>query len=218
MATKKTGKVARPTIDELRSKPGKYLVIRYAGYNSGGISIPAPDSYDMGLPAGYVPKDLMIRPWLWDSVPMFWLDDSRFAETYQRVPEIAVDRTDTPPTNENLATLPKELEDKLKPEYKQKAFWVATEPYLPDLKTGNPGRATADFIQMKDMETTDDSPMQLDFLTNTVVPILEAVLVYEECLGNRPDLIRDVEARLEDIGTKKVYGGNRRRRGKTTRR
>ena len=71
---------------------------------------------------------------------------------------------------------------------------------------------------MKDMETTDDSPMQLDFLTNTVVPILEAVLVYEERLGNRPDLIRDVEARLEDIGTKKVYGGNRRRRGKTTRR
>ena len=217
MATKKTGKVVRSTLEEVKAKSGKYLVVRYAGYESGGISISAPDPYDMGLPAGYVPKDLLIRPWEWDTIPMYWLDDSRLAGLYEKMPEIQVDRTNTPPINEDLHVLPKELEG-LKPEYRQKAFWVATQPYLPGLKTGNPQRASADFVQMKDMETTDDSPQQLDFLTNTVVPILEAVLIYEERLGNRPDLISDVEARLEDIGTKKVYGGNRRRRGKTTRR
>jgi hypothetical protein len=218
MATKKTGKVARPTLEEIKARPGKYVVVSYRGYESGGFSIPAPDVYDMGLPAGYTPRDILIRPWEWDTIPLYWLDDSRFAGLYEKIPEIVVEKTNTPPVNEDLYILPDELEKILKPEYKRKAFWVATQPYLPDLKTGNPQRATADFIQMKDMETTDDSPQQLDFLTNTVVPILEAVLIYEERLGNRPDLIADVEARLEDIGTKKVYGGNRRRRGKTTRR
>ena len=198
---------ARLSLEEVRAKPGKYLVVSYRGYESGGIIIPPPDTYEAGLPQGYVPKDLVIDPWQWTVIPTFWLNDGRFAQMYQSLPELVVDKTDQVPVKENLLALPPDIERKelLTRERIQKAWWIATQPYYPDARTGDPKRATADLIQMKSMETTDDSPEQVSFLQDELTPILQAALVFEQRLGNRPDLIQDIEKRLDEISGKKAF-------------
>ena len=55
------------------------------------------------------------------------------------------------------------------------------------------------------METTKDSPEQVTFLQEDLAPILEAALVFEQRLGNRQNLVNDIENRLEEIGGKKAY-------------
>ena len=66
-------------------------------------------------------------------------------------------------------------------------------------------RATYDLVHMNSMETTKDSPEQVAFLQEELAPILEAALIFEERLGNRPQVTRDLEKRLEEIGTKKAF-------------
>lgn len=202
---------ARPSLDEIRAKPGKYLIATYRGYESGGILISPPDAYEMGLPQGYVPKDLMIEPWQWTPIPMFWLDDGRFAQLYQSTPGLIIDKVDRVPDRQDLLALPPDLarRDKLTRERVQKAYWIATQPYVPKANMGDPKeaykKATYDLIHMNSMETTLDSPEQVSFLQEELAPILEAALVFEERLGNRPEVINDIDKRLREIGDKRAY-------------
>ena len=202
----------RPTWEAIKAKQGKYVIASYRGYDIGGVSIPAPDAYELGLPVGYVPKELVIEPWVWKVIQAYWLEDGRFAALYERIPGLCIDRVDTlPPTQVDLAELPSDLTKKLTEDRKQKAFWIATQPYYPNARTGDPKRATADLIQMRDMETTDDSPQQISFLQDELAPLLQAALIFEERLGNRPEVVRDIQKRLEDIGGKKPFRSTRRR-------
>lgn len=220
MARRKKSDVqdTRPSLDEIKAKPGKYLVASYRGYESGGISISPPDSYEAGLPQGYVPKDLLIEAWQWTVIPAFWLDDGRFAQIYQSTPGLIIDKVDRIPDRLDLMALPADLlaREKLTRERIQKAFWIATQPYMPKANMGDPHeaylRATYDVIHMNSMETTKDSPEQVAFLQEDLAPMLEAAIVFEERLGNRQDLIRDIEKRLEEIGAKKAYRRTRRER------
>ena len=207
-------KDTRPSLDEVKAKTGKYVVITYRGYESGGISVSAPDPYEMGLPVGYTPKDLLIEPWVWRVIPSYWLDDGRFAAIYQKDRGIYVDKVDVIPENEDLTTLPNDLEKKLTRERKQKAWWIATQPYDPNARADSPSIATHAVIFMKLMETTDDSPEQVDFLQNELVPILQAAKYYEERLGNRQEVIKDIDKRLDEISGKKVFRTSRRVRRK----
>jgi hypothetical protein len=199
--------VVRPTLEDVKAKTGKYVVVSYRGHESGGILIPPPDAYEAGLPLGYVPKDLLIEPWQWTVIPAYWLDDGRFARLYDATPGLMVDKVDQIPTRENLMTLPEDLakRESLTRERVQKAWWIATQPYYPDAKAGDPRRATADVIQMNNMETGLDSPDQVDFLQGELAPILEAALIFEQRLGNRQNLINDIEKRLDEISGKKPY-------------
>jgi hypothetical protein len=194
-------------LQDVKEKTGKYVVASYRGYESGGILVPPPDTYEAGLPLGYVPKDLLIEAWQWTVVPAYWLDDGRFARLYDATPGLMVDKVDQIPNRENLLTLPEDLakHESLSRERVQKAWWIATQPYYPDARTGDPKRATADLIQMNNMETTKDSPEQVTFLQEDLAPILEAALVFEQRLGNRQNLVNDIENRLEEIGGKKAY-------------
>lgn len=198
---------ARLTLQEVKDKPGKYVVASYRGYEMGGVSVPPPDSYEAGLPQGYVAKDLSIEAWKWTVIPSYWLDDGRFARMYQSIPGLVVDKVDVIPEQEDLLALPPDLakRESLTRERVQKAWWIATQPYCPDARTGDPKRATADLIQMSNMETGIDSPDQVAFLQEDLAPILEATLIFEERLGNRQDLIHDINKRLDEISGKKAY-------------
>ena len=210
MARKKKSVVpqaARLTLQDVKAKQGRYVVVSYRGYESGGIIVSPPDSYEAGLPQGYVPKDMVIEPWIWKVIPAFWLDDGRFAQLYESIPGIVADKVDQVPEKVDLTTLPDDISKRetLTRERVQKAWWIATQPYYPDARTGDPKRATADLIQMSNMETTKDGPDQVAFLQEDLAPILEAALYFEGQLGNRQNLMDDIERRLEEIGTKKTY-------------
>lgn len=210
MASRKKAEV-RPTLEEVKAKPGRYVVASYRGYEIGAVSIPAPDAYEMGLPQGYVPKDLTIVAWEWRVIPNYWLDDGRLASLYQRYTDLVIDRVDTIPSNENLQELPADIDAKLPKDRKQKAWWVATQPYMPEVRTGDPRRASADLIQVHNMDTTDDSPEQVAFLQEEIAPLLQAIKIFEQKLGNRKNLIADIDARLDEIGNMKAFGSKRRR-------
>jgi len=219
MAKGKQGAVkdTRPTLEEIKVKSGKYVVASYRGYEVGSVGIPAPDPFEMGLPFGYQPKDLLIRAWEWLVIPSYWLDEGRFAVVYQNNPGIFVDKVDTVPSTANQKILPDDLDKRLNLGRKQKAWWIATQPYSTTGRPGSPAMAIHALINMKLMDTTDDSQEQVEFQRDELVPLLQAARFYEERLGNRKDLIRDIDNRLDDIAEKKAFKStSRRNRRKAT--
>lgn len=206
-------KDTRPTLEEVKAKPGKYVIASYRGYEFGWVSIPAPDAYELGLPAGYTPKELLINPWEWKPIPDFWLNEINFARMYTKIPGLVVDKVDVLPNrDDNIQALPPELEKVLSPDHKQKAWWIATQPYFDgksEAGADDPRRGSYALIHMKDMDQPDDSPQQVEFLQDTLAPILQAAQVYEERLGNRPEVMKALEDRLDEISGKRAYRKSR---------
>lgn len=204
-------KDTRPSLDDLKAKQGRYVIASYRGYEQGDVCLPAPDAYALGLPGGYQPKELVIRPWLWEVIPDYWLNDTNFQKAYDRTPGMCVDKTDLVPQSQNLQELPPELERVLSADHKQKAWWIATQPYFDNKSEAgadDPRRGSYALIHMKNMDQSDDSPQQVEFLQEVLAPLLQAAQIYEERLGARPEVLKALEKRLDDIGGKRAYRKN----------
>lgn len=208
-------KDTRPTLGEVKEKPGRYVIASYRGYEQGDVCLPAPDAYALGLPGGYQPKELVIHPWQWDIIADYWLSDTNFSKMYASTPGMCVDKVDEVPPSLNLQELPPELDKKLSADHKQKAYWIATQPYFDnksDAGSDDPRRGSWALINMKDMDWPDDSPQQVEFLQETLAPLLQAAQIFEERLGARPEVLRALEKRLDDIGGKRAYRRSKEKR------
>lgn len=195
----------RPSLEEVKAKAGRYVIASYRGYEQGDVCLPAPDAYALGLPGGYQPKEIVIRPWLWEIIPDYWLNDTNFQRIYAQTPGMCVDKVDTVPQYQDLQRLESDLDKRLSPDHKQKAWWIATQPYEPNVKSDDPKIGSHALIQMKDMDWPDNSPQQTEFLQETLAPILEAAREYEERLGARPEVLKALQKRLDEIGGKRAY-------------
>ena len=149
----------RPSLGNIKEKAGKYVIASYRGYEQGDVCLPAPDAYALGLPGGYQPKELVIRPWTWEIIPDYWLNDTNFSKMYDRTPGMTVDKVDEVPPSQDLLALSPELEKVLSADHKQKAWWIATQPYFDNKSEAgkdDPRRGSYALIHMKHMDQPDD--------------------------------------------------------------
>lgn len=200
MATTKGKKVkeaadTRPTLEEIKSQPGRNLFVTYEGTEGGGWSIPA---LRPRFP-GDIPEELMIVPWEPKLIAEDWLDDIRFREIYMKFKGVKVFRSDVYPKKPDLK-LPDDLDRSVNPSRKQMAQMLAMSEY------GEPQR---DVVNMKFI---DVSPLELAKWENDdLYPFLEVFKFYEERLLNRKEVLRDINARMAEID-KSTFEENRRYR------
>lgn len=202
MATRKgnTRKIAdtRPTLDEVKQQSGRNLFVTYEGTEGGAFGIPALRPRF----AGDIPEELNIELWTPKMIADEWLDDVRFRAIYEQHLGIKVWKTDQFPKPPDLS-LPDDLERDVTESAKQLARIVATTEYNEQMQ---------DIIGMESHDVPISEAVKWE--TEKLYPFLEVVRLYEERMLNRPEVIRAVDKRLNDIDAK-AESSNRRNRYKT---
>lgn len=205
MATKKGVKEVidtRPTLDEVKQQTGRNLFVTYEGTEWGGLGIPALRPRF----AGDTPEELQITLWEPKMIAEDWLDDVRFRDLYEKVKGIKVWKSDVYPKKPDLK-LPDDLERSVTDSLKRNAYLIATSDYnySPDGRE----HPVQDLIQVENHDVTTSEATRWE--NEELYPFLEVVLFYEEKLLNRPEVVRDIKARLKKIETQTEHQNRRTR-------
>jgi hypothetical protein len=187
MATRKGTKAVRPTLDEVKAQPGKYLYVTYEGTEGGGWGLPARRPRF----AGDIVEELFIVPFEAKQIGDEWLDDPKFLALYEQIEGIRVWRTDAMPTKIDL-TLPDELESVVSKYRQGMALIIALSPYDDHFK---------DVIAVRSEDVTESEAVRYDH--SDVLPFLKTIQFYERRLLNRPEVMRAIEKRLGEIISEK---------------
>ena len=190
---RKSKKATRPTLEEVKAQTGKYLVATLIGA-VGPLSVeaiaPMYAAPNIKLP------HLLLQAGVTVEIDPIWLDDGRFKRLYERFDYIKVWRTDELPIEPQLFDLPGELEARLTPLTRNNAYRIATNPFVND-----PKHPSWIMIWTKN-EGTASTRATLEWELKTIRPFLQAVKIYEQRFGNRPEVIQEVDKRLREIAEK----------------
>jgi hypothetical protein len=192
MAIRKSKKVNRPTLDEIKGQSGKYVIAMLEGA-VGPVSVQAPQprtAMDVKL------KDLIIEAYIPVHVDEAWLDDPTFRRIYNKLGYIKVWRDDEMPEPPQSYTLPRQLEEALSPLVKNNAYRIATNPF-----ESHKDHPSYKMIWAENFAAGNPRHV-LEWELREMRPFLMAVKVYEERFGKRRAVLSEVDKRLKQITEK----------------
>jgi hypothetical protein len=188
MATRKVKKANRPTLDEVKAQPGKYVVAMLEGaVGPLGIAAPSPrTAMDVRL------DDIVIKPYIPLQIDEAWLDNGRFRRVYDKFDYLTVKRVDELPEPPALYNLPDQIVNSLSPLVRNNAYRIATNPF---------DEASTKMIWADNFAAGNPRHV-LEWELREMRPFLQAVKIYEERFGRRKEVLKEVEKRLKQIAEK----------------
>lgn len=192
--TKPKAAQERPTLEAIKAMPGKFITGQLRGYSPLSIAPPETSPIERAI------KPLTLFPF---EPPVVidprWLDFAPFEQVYNQNPEIVVTRTDEYPTTEDKRRLPDELERIISPRRKALVWELSLTPYEGE------GRKQIDgIINVEDHGDGLGGPIpsqseQMRFLRSDLWPVLQAFSIYEQRNGNRAEVLKKIDHRIEQI-------------------
>jgi len=193
MARRKSQKVQRPTLDEVKAQPGKYVVAMLEGaVGPLGVEAIAP----LYAPPNIKLPHLLLQAYVPCQIDEMWLEDGRFRRLYNERDYIKVWRSDDLPPEPPSADLPTEIEARMSPLVKHNAYRIATNPFASDSK-----HPSYMMIWAKNEDASSERSV-LNWELKVIRPFLQAVKIYESRFGNRPEVIKECDKRLTQIAEK----------------
>ena len=190
---RKSKKVKRTTLDEVKTQTGQYLVATLEGA-VGPMSVEA--IAPLYSPANIKLPHLLLQANVVSIIDDIWLDDGRFRRLYDQYEYIKVWRTDELPVEPKLYELPSEIEARLSSISKNNAYRIATSPFVND-----PKHPSHIMIWTRN-EGAAGERATLEWELKIIRPFLQAIKVYEQRFGNRPEVLKEVDTRLKMIAEK----------------
>jgi len=190
---RKSKKAKRLTLDDVKARIGKYLVATLEGA-VGPMSVEA--IAPLYSPANIKLPHLLLQANVVSIIDDIWLDDGRFRRLYDQYEYIKVWRTDELPVEPKLYELPSEIEARLSSISKNNAYRIATSPFVND-----PKHPSHIMIWTRN-EGAAGERATLEWELKIIRPFLQAIKVYEQRFGNRPEVLKEVDTRLKMIAEK----------------
>jgi len=190
---RKSKKAKRLTLDDVKAQIGKYLVATLEGA-VGPMSVEA--IAPLYSPANIKLPHLLLQANVVSIIDDIWLDDGRFRRLYDQYEYIKVWRTDELPVEPKLYELPSEIEARLSSISKNNAYRIATSPFVND-----PKHPSHIMIWTRN-EGAAGERATLEWELKIIRPFLQAIKVYEQRFGNRPEVLKEVDTRLKMIAEK----------------
>ena len=190
---RKSKKAKRLTLDDVKAQIGKYLVATLEGA-VGPMSVEA--IAPLYSPANIKLPHLLLQANVVSIIDDIWLDDGRFRRLYDQYEYIKVWRTDELPVEPKLYELPSEIEARLSSISKNNAYRIASSPFVND-----PKHPSHIMIWTRN-EGAAGERATLEWELKIIRPFLQAIKVYEQRFGNRPEVLKEVDTRLKMIAEK----------------